>query len=333
MGFAAKDASKKLPTTPWGHLPPRMRVLFITGLHRTGGWLAEAFASDSASEVTMEEAVGIASGLARLRDEVFDAVLVSHEGEALNALDLLDAIRTGSSDDQPIIVLGQQSEQQMADLCYESGAEAYVCVNTTTTRSLIWRVAHAMERHQLLAENRRLQQEQRHRLQMEHNEATRLLGQQRTLIVGRVQVDRKEDQPAVKSQQLSKLITEIDDNACPDLPGPLVQHYRELLRAYVIMGAGNLTDEMDVLADLLVAAGVTAAEAMMLHLNVLEEMIHGLGSRSARHVMNRADLLILEVMMNLSEGYRERFVRHVHPPRQQLLPGFEQVKDAGQDLR
>jgi len=200
MGFAAKDASKKLPTTPWGHLPPRMRVLFITGLHRTGGWLAEAFASDSASEVVLEESVGIASGLARLRDEVFDAVLISHEGEALNALDVLDAIRTGSSDEQPIIVLGQQSEQQMADLCYESGAEAYICVNTTTTRSLIWRVARAMERHQLVAENRRLQQEYRHRLQMEHDEATRLLGQQRTLIVGRVQIECEKGQPAAKSQ-------------------------------------------------------------------------------------------------------------------------------------
>jgi len=129
------------------------------------------------------------------------------------------------------------------------------------------------------------------------------------------------------------LLAEVEDSACPDLPEPLVQHYRELLRAYVIMGAGNLTEEMDILADLLVSAGVTAAEAMMLHLHVLEDMIRGLGSRSARHVMNRADLLILEVMMNLAEGYRDRFVRRVHPPRQQLLPGFEQVNDAGQNLR
>ena len=39
--------------------------------------------------------------MARLRDEVFDAVLVSHEGEQLDALDLLDGIRAGSSDEQP----------------------------------------------------------------------------------------------------------------------------------------------------------------------------------------------------------------------------------------
>jgi len=322
MGVAASDTSSKRLATLWGFLPPKMRVLFITGLHRTGGWLAEAFASDSASEVLLEESVGMASGLARLREEVFDAVLVSHEGEALNALEVLDAVRTGSSDDQPIIVLGEQSEQQMADLCYESGADAYVCVNTTTTRTLIWKVARAMERHQLIAENRRLAQEFRHRLQMEREEATRLLGQQRTLIAGRVKVEQAGRAPVAKARRLSKLLVEVEENACPDLPATLVQHYRELLRAYVVMGAGNLADEMDVLADLLVAAGVTAAEVMMLHLHVLEDVIRGLGNRSARHVMSRADLLILEVMMNLSEGYRHRFLRCVNPPRQQMLPGF-----------
>ena len=61
----------------------------------------------------------------------------------------------------------------------EADADAYVCVNTTTTRTLIWQVARAMERHELIAENRRLQQTQQHRLQLEHDEATRLLQQQR----------------------------------------------------------------------------------------------------------------------------------------------------------
>ena len=56
---------------------------------------------------------------------------------------------------------------------------------------------------------------------------------------------------------------------------------------------------------------------------LLEEMIHGLGSRSARHVMNRADMLILEVMIHLTEQYRNRYLRRVHPPRQLPLPGFD----------
>jgi hypothetical protein len=74
---------------------------------------------------------------------------------------------------------------------------------------------------------------------------------------------------------------------------------------------------------LLAAAGVTARQVMLMHLTVVEEMIQGLGSRSARHVMTRADLLILEVTINLAEGYRKRLINLLHPPRQLLLPGFD----------
>lgn len=298
---------------PWGYLPLRMRVLFITGTCRTGGWLAKAFASDSASDVQMDEAVGVAAGLARLREEVFDAVLIGHEGDGLDALDLLDAIRTGSCEEQPIIVLGAQSEQEMTALCYEAGGDDYVCVNSTTTRTLIWKVGRAVERHRLIDENRRFNNEHRHRLQLEHDEAARLLSQQRALIEGLEDLCDESRDPDSKSEQC----------ACPDLPTKLVAHYRELLRAYVIMGSGNLNHEMNQLAEMLTSAGVTASQAMLLHLHVLEEMVLGLGSRSARHVMNRADLLILEMIINLAEGYRERCASPERPPEQKLLPGFD----------
>ena len=91
--------------TAWQRLPPRMRVLYICPRQRTGGWLAEAFAADSASEVALEEAVGTAAGLARLRDDTFDAVLVSHEPGELDALDLVEGYRAGGAE-EPIIVLG-----------------------------------------------------------------------------------------------------------------------------------------------------------------------------------------------------------------------------------
>ena len=38
--------------------------------------------------------------------------------------------------------------------------------------------------------------------------------------------------------------------------------------------------------------------------------------------MNRADLLVLEVMGHLADGYRQRYFERKHPPRQQTLPGF-----------
>ena len=73
---------------------------------------------------------------------------------------------------------------------------------------------------------------------------------------------------------------------------------------------------------LLVAAGLTPAQGMQLHLHVLEELVHGLGERSTRHVMTRADLLVMELMMHLAEAYRQRYRERVYPPAQQMLPGF-----------
>jgi hypothetical protein len=88
------------------------------------------------------------------------------------------------------------------------------------------------------------------------------------------------------------------------------------------MGAGNLSDEMTTLATLLAESGISAQRTMQLHVRVLEELIGSLGNRSARHVMNRADLLVLEVMAHLADGYRRRYHERCHPPRQLGLPGF-----------
>ena len=62
---------------------------------------------------------------------------------------------------------------------------------------------------------------------------------------------------------------------------------------------------------------------MQLHLRVLEELIGSLGNRSARHVMNRADLLVVEVMAHLADSYRRRYDERQHPPEQLRLPGFD----------
>ena len=301
--------------TQWQGLPPRMRALYITTPRRTGGWLAEALAADSASKVELEEAQGTVAGMARLRDEVFDAVLVSHEPGELDALDLIEGSRAAGADG-PIVVLGIQSEQEMAALCFEAGADGYLCVHTTTTRNLIWVIARAIERHHLLRENHRLNLTEKARLQREHDEADHLLQQQREML-GELE--------SLRGRWPNETGTEEPASAptLPDLPKELVAHYHELLRTHVIMGSGNLAGELKRLADLLITAGLSAQQTLQLHLLVLEELVRGLGARSTRHVMTRADLLILEVMIHLAEGYRGLYQERIHPPLQQMLPGFD----------
>ncbi len=302
-----------------------MRVLYVANRQRTGGWLAEAFSAESMSDLRLEEVAGSAAGMARLRDDTFDAVLVSHDPPELNALELIEGYRAGGAG-EPIIVMGLQSEQEMAAACFEVGADGYVCASTTTSRNLIWVIARAVQHHQLMRENRRLTLDQQQRLQREHDEAERLLQQQRTLIGD---LESIQNRPWADASRMSDSDRNATSREHRQLPRELVAHYRELLRAYVIMGSGNLACELSRLASLLVTASISARETMQLHVHVLEELVHGLGSRSARHVMSRADLLALEIMVHLADNYRDRYRERVHAPAQQLLPGFEEVCSTG----
>jgi DNA-binding response OmpR family regulator len=229
-------------------------VLYVTTLHRTGGWLAEAFAADSATQIALEEAIGVTAGLARLRDEVFDAVLVSHETDVLDGLDFVEGLRAGGHD-EPMIVLGTEPSADVAAHAFEVGADAYSCVAETTTRSLLWTFARAIERAQLMRENRRLVQLERQRLAQEHQEAERLLTEQRALIaelerirdgaqqlVPKVAIGQDFDDDAYDSETSSESMVSSFAAVAPtqcDLPERLVNHYRELLRAHVVMGVGN----------------------------------------------------------------------------------------------
>lgn len=345
---AAAQPKRYVPKI-WGQLPARIKVLHITTLQRTGGWLAEAFAADSATDILLQEVIGVTAGLAQLRDEVFDAVLVSHQPNALDALDLIEGLRAGGHE-EPMVILGTDPSANMAALCYEIGADAYCCIAETTTRSLLWTFARAIERMQLIREHRRLVQMEQQRLAHEHQEAERLLSEQRALIAelelirdgelhqphGLTHDETGEDVNADCGLRIADLsasdpqseqsslaaIANPQSTAC-DLPEQLITHYRELLRAYVVMGAGNLADEMTTLANLLADAVVSAQRTMQLHVHVLEELIGSLGNRSARHVMNRADLLVMEVMAHLADGYRRRYYERCHPPRQLTLPGID----------
>jgi DNA-binding NarL/FixJ family response regulator len=319
----------------WGQMPARIKVLYVTTLHRTGGWLAEAFAADSATQVLLEEAIGVTAGLARLRDEAFDAVLVSHEAEVLDGIEFVEGLRAGGHD-EPMIILGRERSSEIAAEAFEVGADAYSCVAETTTRSLLWTFARAIERSQLMRENRRLVQAERQRLAQEHQEAERLLTEQRALIaelerirdrapsptisIAIVEQEEPADADASPESLVSALAAAVPTRC--DLPERLVNHYRELLRAHVVMGVGNLAGEMTALASLLAEAGISAQQTMQLHVHVLEDLIGSLGNRSARHVMNRADLLVVEVMAHLADGYRRRYYERQHPPQQLRLPGF-----------
>jgi hypothetical protein len=56
----------------------------------------------------------------------------------------------------------------------------------------------------------------------------------------------------------------------------------------------------------LAATGGSGRHTLALHLGVLEEPVCGLGSRSARHLLTRVDLLALELPLHRADAYRWR---------------------------
>jgi DNA-binding response OmpR family regulator len=275
---------EKIPTSTVPMLPPRMRVLFITNDQHLGCNLAESLAADRTTQMILERSVGASAGLARLRDDVFDAVLVAHD-ESLDAFEVLDALRAGTSPRQAVIVIGGPTAEQLGPYCFEAGADSYLCLGSATTRSLLWHLAKAIERHRLLADNDRLEQLRRQQTTAETVEAERLLSQQRRML----------ELVQQRSGQLADW----------QPPQPLVDHYRELLQTSVVMGWGNMEEEVTRFNGVLTSAGISADQFMAFHIVAVESLVGELGSRGAKHVMNRADLLALEILLRLCQNYRQ----------------------------
>ena len=71
------------------------------------------------------------------------------------------------------------------------------------------------------------------------------------------------------------------------------------------MGSGNLSAELAALAAELAAARSSSADVLALHVEVVEELVRGLATRGARHVISRADLLVIELLANLADCLRD----------------------------
>lgn len=292
------------PLSPWGMLPKAVRLLFVAATHDAADWLAVLLDSDRALLATVEADIGAAAGLAKLRSESYAALVVQHLPGELDALEFMEAHRAGGGDD-PLIVVGHGYESAIASLCYEAGADAFLPMATASPREMIWAIGRAIEWHRLKRENRRLSDLDRQRLKLEHREAERLLAQQRSFVSGLGEMSLVAGSIANSTSFPATFEVAAAADSPLELPASLVERYRELLRAYVVMGSGNLAAETAALVDSLHAVRLPAPRVMQCHLHALEETLSGLGSRSSRHVMSRADLLVLEVMVQLAERYRQ----------------------------
>jgi len=236
--------------------------------------------------------------LAALRDETYDCLIVDDSDPSLRAPALVEAAAADGCAEAILVLATPGDDQHLADLS-RFDCEVLVSVSGWQSRTLPQWIARTIDRSQMARENLRLAGADQRRTSRDRDETDQLLEQQRRIVLehaeaGRLLLGSRTESPDSFDEQLQRL------------PAEVVAIYQDLLRSYVMMGTGSLATEIRKLAQLLVVAGLSPTAALHVHLERVEELIRGLGTRSSRHVMTRADLLALELMIEIGECYRQK---------------------------
>jgi hypothetical protein len=249
------------------------------------------------------------AALSRLREEQFDCLVVDVPASLGSPADdsgpfgLIRAARTAGCT-EPVVIVGRLlTDAEWSEACacdcdvfvsprgWESAA-----LGAVVKRSLL-RGALARENHTLTAANHR-------RLLRERDESEQLLAHQRQLIAELEALPHPLRQTAAPRETepfTSRFPVRQEPDLRPEGQGDaFAADYAALLRSYVLMGSGSIASEISEMADRIVAARIPPHEALQLHLRSVEGLVKGLGNRSARHVMARADLLAVEMMTHLA---------------------------------
>jgi hypothetical protein len=242
-------------------------------------------------------------GLAVLRDQSFDCVLISGTGghgeiagddAVLGALSFVRAARAAGYCEPILLLTPALSDGQWSEFC-ASDCDLLVTPTRWDCPALVPMLCRLMERREIRREHRRLGRDEHRRLLRERDEAEELLRQQRQMLGELARLS----QPSGESQ-----------HAAPEPPVPeqvrlrrvVDDRYQELLRAYVMLGSENLGREIAELVETIALAGLTPRDVLQLHVERVESLLAGLGDRSARHVVSRAELMALELMVCLGDS-------------------------------
>lgn len=301
-------------------LPQRMRLLCVCPREPAWTNLTLKLDAEGCLEPQFRWVSTPGEAMTVLRSESFDCVILCGEAgdgdadneETFEALPLLDAIQSSGCDDPVVFVATHLGDTEWSEIA-QRDCEILVSPGLWQSQALVPVIKRAVNRIELARENHRMAARHQRRLVRERDEAEHLLDQQRQIVrelEGLAGGQSEQPDAAADTPSSSESAAAHDGPASSTsrfrLPQELNDYYHELLRTYVIMGSGNLAQEIGRLAELLFHAGLSPREAMELHLERVETLVHGLGNRSARHVMARADLLALELMVHLGECYQQR---------------------------
>jgi len=310
--FSETGTEDWLSTPPQSGLPPGFRVLCIGAVEPDWVGLTLQLDAVGCHDPRMKWVDEAAAAMALLRKETFDCLVVSTasaHSRLWDAESLVRAIRA-SGCDEPLVLLIDGANDGLTNLAAQLNCELLVSPATWNSRALVTVIQRSIRNVEMARENHQLAIANHRRLIREREEAGHLLRQQRDIIselesfshdrTGSVAADAESDLAGI-DDAFGQIPVAGEIQAC--VPEEINRFYQELLRMYVIMGSGNLGGEISELAKILAEFGLSPRDTLSLHLERVEEVVRGLGNRSTRHVMARADLLALELIIHLGECY------------------------------
>jgi|GEM_PF-6231998 len=255
----------------FGELPSSLRALCVSSNGDTN-WLQPLLVADNAIQLDLVHATVDAS-MKLLRESIYDLVILC-EADDLDATGVLVPLRTAAPDQLAIVVLSQSENIDRCAVCLDAGADDFLLLNGTTIRTLLWKLSRAAERQVLLLDQNSRKRREETQQREDHQEALHQLRTQRAL-----------------------LLEHSADDQDPNPPEWLIDYFSDLVRMYVVSGVGNHQDEVGQLADRLDHCRVTLAEALTAHSIAVEQLVLGRRGRSAWHILGRANLISLELVM------------------------------------
>jgi hypothetical protein len=256
--------------------------------------------------------------VSRLREEPFDCILIDVPATGSFVRDdngpfgLIRALRTSGCGESIVLVGRLFADAEWTAAC-EADCDLFVSTRGWDSPVLGAVIKRALARGELIRENARLTAAHNRRLVRDRDESEQLLAHQRQLIAelealptssgerrGRAPNRDSAANGATAANRAETAQPKPATSAEAEPTHEFAERYSGLLRSYVLMGSGSLASEIAEMVDCFVRAGLPPPEALQIHLACVEKLVKGLGNRSARHVVSRADLLAIELMTHLA---------------------------------
>jgi hypothetical protein len=209
------------------------------------------------------------------------------------------ALRTGGCVDPVLILSDRVDDEWLADMA-DADAELLVTRQGWRSPAMAPWIRCAIDRHTMAREHGEIGREGQERRVRDSSETQRLL-EQRTALVARLRRDVKAAPP---------------HSISPDRDVPA---YLDLLRSSVLSDAAQLGEIMAETTAALAKQGLSAVDLLELHTSAVQQLVLGLGRRSARHVLQRTDLIGWEMLARLAACGESAH-------------GFRRVADVGLEL-